>query len=449
MARQHPVTKNVFTAGTQRAQRIAEVFISASLHRYRLKSCSFGKIGPLKSTCHPTVIFVLWAALLLALSPSETLAAPKGKDLLQGNALHGRELFVSKGCIECHSVRGVGGTVGPDLGLKVFNKSVYEIAGILWNHSPFMSQKMAQMGFRRPQFNPPEMLDLISFLYFLNYFDPPGDVRVGRQLWVEKRCADCHSSEGRTEKVGPPLERMQSPPTSVFLAQSMWNHGAGMLEMFKRLHIEPPTFQGAEMVDLAAHIRQANRNPRRQLFNLGDARRGDELFHSKGCASCHSSSGTGKGAAPDLSGPEFQASVSQITGQMWNHLPRMYERMLRQGLRFPTFSGEEMNHLISYIYSLAYEGRPGDAQKGVAVFREKRCVFCHGEPGKNQQRLGPDLATIHSDSPLGVLPTMWNHALEMEGRMRENQIAWPRFEGGEMADLQAYLKSTRQKAPRP
>jgi cytochrome c2 len=308
---------------------------------------------------------------------------------------------------------------------------------------------MTQMGIRRPQFNPAEMLDLISFLYFLNYFDPPGDVRVGRQLWVEKRCADCHSSEGRAKNVGPPLERMQSPPASVFLAQSMWNHGAAMLGLFRRLKVEPPTFHGTEMVDLAAHIRQVNRNFRKQLFNLGDPREGEKLFRSKGCASCHASAANQNRRDPDLSGPEFQASVSQITGEMWNHLPRMYDRMIEKRLPFPIFSGEEMNNLISYLYSLAYVGKPGDAQKGSMVFREKRCVFCHGEPGKNQQRLGPDLATVQLNSPLGVLPTMWNHALEMEGRMRENKIAWPRFEGAEMADLQAYLKSARQRASRP
>lgn len=109
-------------------------------------------------------------------------------------------------------------------------------------------------------------------------------------------------------------------------------------------------------------------------------------------------------------------------------------------LRTFLVAGEEMNHLITYLYSLAYIGKPGDAQKGAVLFREKRCVACHGQPGRAEERRGPDLATIPLDSPLGTIPSMWNHALEMEGRMREKQIAWPRFEGSEMADLQAYLR---------
>ena len=116
--------------------------------------------------------FKIFCWILFAAVPagfvSQALALQSEKDLLSGNPIRGRELFVSKGCLECHSIRGVGGTVGPDLGLKVFNKSVYEIGGILWNHSPFMAQKMAQMGIRRPEFDASERLDLSSFLYFLN-----------------------------------------------------------------------------------------------------------------------------------------------------------------------------------------------------------------------------------------------------------------------------------------
>ncbi len=100
-----------------------------------------------------------------------------------------------------------------------------------------------------------------------------------------------------------------------------------------------------------------------------------------------------------------------------------------------------MNHLISYIYSLAYVGKPGNPTKGAQVYRQKSCVTCHGEPGKAQQRLGPDLATLRSESALGTLSIMWNHALSMEARMQEQKIPWPRFDGDEMADLQAYLRA--------
>ena len=68
---------------------------------------------------------------------------------------------------------------------------------------------------------------------------------------------------------------------------------------------------------------------------------------------------------------------------------------------------------------------------------------CHGSPGEEEAVLGPDLATLPLDSPLGTIPAMWNHALDMEGRMREKEITWPRFVGSDMADLQAYLRAQR------
>ncbi|MBI4445282.1 MAG: c-type cytochrome [Acidobacteria bacterium] len=382
----------------------------------------------------------------LAILPASLLAQEKEENLLDGNPVHGRELFVSKSCIECHSVRGAGGSVGPDLGLKVFNRSVYEISGILWNHSPYMSRKMRQMGVRRPQFEPSEMLDLVSFLYFLNYFDPPGDVQLGRQLWVEKKCSSCHPVEGEGPKLAPGLDKMQSPTTSVFLAQSMWNHGSQMLETLRRMNLDPPAFRGTEMVDLVAYIRHINRNPSRQLFSLGEPRQGERLFRINGCASCHAAQGAARASAPDLRAARLQASVSQIAGLMWNHLPNMLSRMRQQQMRFPTFSGQDMNHLISYLYSLAYVGKPGDPQKGATVYREKQCLSCHGEPGKPGQRIGPDLAKATLQSPLGAAPFMWNHAVEMEGYMKERNILWPRFEGTQMADLQAYLKASAAKS---
>jgi mono/diheme cytochrome c family protein len=367
-------------------------------------------------------------------------ASAAEEDLLTGDPIRGRELFVSKGCLECHAVRGVGGAIGPDLGLKVFNKSVYEIGGILWNHSPLMSQKMAQLGIRRPTFDSSEMLDLISFLFFLNYFDPDADPQKGAQVWVDKECVSCHSMGTEGGKVGPDLGSIGGSVNPVFLAQGMWNHGMEMLETLRQLNLPMPVFRGSEMVDLSAYIRLKNRNPRRQLLNMGNPKQGEQLFRAKGCTSCHRSGGSW---GPELGGPQFQATVSQIAGQMWNHLPRMSEQMTRQGIAFPTFSGEQMNDLITYLYSLAYVGKPGDAENGAVVFQQKGCVTCHGSSETEIQGSAPDLTALSMDSALGTIPTMWNHALGMEDQMKERQIAWPRFENSEMADLQAYLRKMK------
>ncbi len=63
--------------------------------------------------------------------------------------------------------------------------------------------------------------------------------------------------------------------------------------------------------------------------------------------------------------------------------------------------------------------------------------------GRGNQCLDPIWLRFPWIPPLGTIPAMWNHALDMEGRMKQNEIVWPRFVGTDMADLQAYLRAQR------
>ena len=48
--------------------------------------------------------------------------------------------FTQKLCIRCHSIQGVGGTTGPDLG-EIWLGSFMDIASKLWNHFPRMTSR--------------------------------------------------------------------------------------------------------------------------------------------------------------------------------------------------------------------------------------------------------------------------------------------------------------------
>ena len=117
---------------------------------------------------------------------------PSPAEAAFGNPAKGQSLFVSKGCVECHAVRGAGGRIGPDLGRTAVKGSFYEIAAALWNHSLTMSDKMKEFRLVRPSFRDDELADLLAFLYFLNYFDEPGDPKVGKVLFAQKHCIQCH-----------------------------------------------------------------------------------------------------------------------------------------------------------------------------------------------------------------------------------------------------------------
>jgi putative heme-binding domain-containing protein len=55
----------------------------------------------------------IWQIVAYVRSISSTPVRPR----LRGNAVHGAQLFRSKGCLDCHLVKGEGGVRGPDLSL--------------------------------------------------------------------------------------------------------------------------------------------------------------------------------------------------------------------------------------------------------------------------------------------------------------------------------------------
>lgn len=138
---------------------------------------------------------VVFAILLGApfLWPAKTLCAQEGTNALPADPLAGRQVFLEKGCSKCHAIWSEGGTLGPDLGKAGVWHSVMQLAGVLWNHSPEMIEKMRERHIPRPTISTTEMADLAAFLYFLNYFDPPGEFAKGEILFSQKGYSKCHS----------------------------------------------------------------------------------------------------------------------------------------------------------------------------------------------------------------------------------------------------------------
>ena len=68
--------------------------------------------------------------------------------------------------------------------------------------------------------------------------------------------------------------------------------------------------------------------------------------------------------------------------------------------------------------------------RGKAVFERKRCVTCHAEP-----------RPVAKKSAMAMLAAVWKHSPAVVQQGKEKGAAWPKFEGGEMADLLAYLSS--------
>ncbi len=377
------------------------------------------------------------AAIALAAGPAagghETLSI-----LLPASPLEGSRLFAAKGCLGCHAVHAEGGTAGPDLGRSTLNRPLLEIAAVMWNHAPGMEHLFQEKHVRRPTFEPPEMASLLAFLYYLGSLDPPGDADRGALLFRQKGCQACHALGGRGGGVGPDLTSYSRYASPLFLTTALWNRGKAMAAAMEAKNVPRPSFQGSDIPDLLAYIRGAGGSAARIYAPPGSPKRGETLFAQKRCLECHSVRGHGGKVGPDLA-VQLRGSLMQIAGAMWNHGPKMWTTMAARGMEVPPLRTEEMSDLISYLYFFQFIDPPGDARRGSAVYKDKRCGSCHGSA--TSRVAAPPLAAAVEKlkTPLAVMTAMWNHAGQMTEMMVEENVAWPVLKGGEMADLIAYL----------
>lgn len=361
-----------------------------------------------------------------------------------GDPTRGQVLFAAKSCVSCHAVRGAGGRIGPDLGRTAAKSSFFEIVAGMWNHSVGMDEKIQELRMVRPNFGDDDLKDLVSFVYFLNYFDEPGDPRFGKLLFTEKHCIQCHRVGGEGGTAGPSLEELPRGVSPLRIVEGLWNHGSAMLTTMRQRGLDVPQFRGREILDVIAYLRsQGEGRVVREFESPGDPERGRRVFGAKGCDRCHGVFGDGREIGPDLGRAELAGSVTQIAGRMWNHWPDMAEAMESLDLPLPTFKTGELADLLAYIFVSRYAGQPGDTSRGREIYREFGCAFCHGLDGEGT--LGPPLQQATPGAALEqIAQDMWNHAPEMWQEMGLHQIPWPRFGAQELNDMLSFLVAAWQ-----
>jgi cytochrome c2 len=173
---------------------------------------------------------------------------------------------------------------------------------------------------------------------------------------------------------------------------------------------------------------------------------GAQLFAQKGCARCHSLTGSGPRIGPDLGRILFAGSVLDLAGAFWNHAPVMREKMRDLKIPAPTMTSQEMADIVAlltaYRYYLTEVGAPGDPAAGRRVFVAKGCSRCHGDDPNRWDRIGPSLQRYRGrSSAIFIAQAMWNHGPEMAAVMQQRGVQWPQFSGREMGDLIAYLQA--------
>ena len=98
-----------------------------------------------------------------------SIISPRGPSLLMPtlNAARGRELFVRRGCVICHSVNGVGGAIGPklDASRSVPYVNPFDFAARMWRGADAMiALQEAEIGFQI-EIDGDELGDITAFAH--------------------------------------------------------------------------------------------------------------------------------------------------------------------------------------------------------------------------------------------------------------------------------------------
>jgi cytochrome c2 len=376
------------------------------------------------------------APCLVSASPASTVALPTRFP----DPVAGQRLILEKGCTNCHGIVGPGGRQGPDLLRTARGKGAAEVLTAMWNHIPQMVGALLA-GERLPSLSGGELRDLVGYLNFINYLGDPGDAPRGQALLGEMSCLGCHDL-GRKGKIGPDLIASGRAASPVGLVTDIWNHYPDMRAALRDRGLGWFPWSGDIITDLSRYLssRAPNDAPA-ALLAPGDPAQGAAVFERLGCAGCHNPAGGASWVA--LMRDSNRLSAAENGAALLRHLPRLEAAAGRAVHPLRPLSEKNMADLLAYL-SLAGAALPGgDASRGQAVFKLKRCANCHAMPG-GKARIGPDVEAMPPIAdPYGAAALMLQHARNMKIATELKHVPWPQMQPEELQDLYAFLSSAR------
>ena len=360
---------------------------------------------------------VVFAVLSLAAAAGPALAWP-------ADAQRGAEVLRRENCLECHSLKGQGGSAAPDLARRIgqgFTPAA--LASLVWNHGPTMWAAMSARNIAPPRLTENDAEDLFAYLYSVRFFERPGDAARGKQVFEQKHCIECHSLKSPAKGPGQPVANWKSLDDPIALVEAMWNHSSDMKNELAAHQKVWVALNGQELTDLTVYLQNLpSLAGLRPELTLPDPASGKPLF-DQNCAACHKNSLA-------LDRHFSDQTLMGVAAEMWDHIPRM--------IAAPVLSPDEMRRIVAYVWERQYLGPSGTIGKGRRVFNEKRCSTCHDQGGPNAAKFarGERLFT-----PISMIPVVWAHGPQMLDQMKQKGINWPQLSSEDVSNLAAYLNT--------
>jgi mono/diheme cytochrome c family protein len=150
----------------------------------------------------------------------------------------GQEIFEAKSCVKCH-------TGALDLGNRLHDLTLTDIAVDMWNHAPKMIQPP-------PALSQDDIKELLSYLWMRQFIHASGDAGRGKQVFAEKHCMECHAGGAHG---APQLPGQARAYSEVTIMSALWRHGPQMLARMRQAKIGWPRFQDPQQLsDLIAYL---------------------------------------------------------------------------------------------------------------------------------------------------------------------------------------------------
>lgn len=345
---------------------------------------------------------------------------------IAADSARGAQLFETLSCVQCHSINGRGGTAGPDLGRRIDRDfTPASLAATMWNHAPAMWAAMRTRNIRPADLNEQAAADLFAYFYSARFFEKLGDAGRGKRLFSSKHCAECHGLTDAKLPAAKPVSQWESLGQPLELVNALWNHAATMRQEFANKKLNWPDLTAQDLTDMLVYLRNLPSSPiANARIEITPGTNGQALFESKRCAVCH----TGK---TPLTARLKGKTLTDIAVDMWEHAPRMPADPA-------PLTVAEMRDIVSYLWADQFFEDAGSPTAGTRVFTAKRCATCHNDASSGAPKI---TGTGRSFSAAAIVSVLWHHGPNMLDQMKTKGIAWPRFEGSDMANLIAYLNA--------
>lgn len=288
----------------------------------------------------------------------------------------GRDTFVRHGCYSCHRFTGMTnlGKIGPSLvaiGDRAIESSEFKGEAVVPSRSNWLFLKLREPDRLADQsrmptydFSDPDAAAAVVALLSIRQADLPAS-RVTDQprptryepqgavgaLFARYRCLSCHQVRGWGGELSTvPLDRIGSQLQHSYLVSYLQLPSAVRVSLEERMPQFNMTREEAQLLaDYFADVFVDDSLERPSPPGPEAARRGEQLFQTLGCRSCHMLGGTGGYVGPDLSDSGRRLKAGWI--ESWLSDPEQW----KPGTLQPNYGlkREEASALTAYLMTLS------------------------------------------------------------------------------------------------